>query len=299
MGETNTSVNREAIFGLLPVLPSERTWNFWDFASVNVGLAIATWCFLIGGTMSFFVDLKMGFVAALAGNTTAILIMAAATTLPSARYGLDQYTSLRSVFGVQGSKFALLMMVFVEFLWCAVLSVMFGRAMQNIYENFSGKSGSGVVLLIAFAIVAILISWLVVWKGPVTIRIFNLIVAPGLGLMMLVMAYLLVRDVGFSGIWIAPPLDPAPDAWWNFMIAFELNLGAGFSWWPIMGGLARLTRGERSAFWPNMLGINLAAVVGTMIGLASALTIGTDDPTEWMVPLGGPVFGVLALLFVA
>jgi NCS1 family nucleobase:cation symporter-1 len=35
------------------------------------------------------------------------------------------------------------------------------------------------------------------------------------------------------------------------------------------------------------------------VALFSALVVGSDDPTEWMVPLGGPVMGVLALCFVA
>ena len=35
------------------------------------------------------------------------------------------------------------------------------------------------------------------------------------------------------------------------------------------------------------------------MALFSALVVQSDDPTEWMVPIGGVVLGVLALLFVA
>jgi NCS1 family nucleobase:cation symporter-1 len=35
------------------------------------------------------------------------------------------------------------------------------------------------------------------------------------------------------------------------------------------------------------------------VALFSALTVGSDDPTAWMVPIGGPVLGFLALAFVA
>ena len=35
------------------------------------------------------------------------------------------------------------------------------------------------------------------------------------------------------------------------------------------------------------------------MGLFSALVVQSDDPTEWMVPIGGVVLGVLALSFVA
>ena len=95
------------------------------------------------------------------------------------------------------------------------------------------------------------------------------------------------------------PQEPFGDRTLNFMIAVELNLAAGFSWWPVMGSLARLTRNQRAAFWPNMIGLYAAAVVASIVGLLAALALGDSDPTVWMVPLGGALLGILALVFVA
>ncbi|HHY95994.1 MAG TPA: hypothetical protein GX513_13445 [Firmicutes bacterium] len=296
--DSKSIAQREAVYGLLPVAGGERMWGFLDYTWVNVGLAIATWCFLIGGTMSLFVDLKGGFATALAGNTVAIALMALATTIPSCRYGVDQYVGLRSVFGVHGSKFALFTMIFVEFAWAAVLAIMFGRAYSNVSVTFAGGAEITRPMVIGLGVLAIVVSWLVVWKGPLSIKWLNWIAAPGLVIVLICMAYFIFRNNTLTELLTASPLQPFPDPLWNYVLSFELNLGAGFSWWPVMGGLARLTTSERAAFWPNMLGINLAAVLGEMVGLMSALAIGSSDPTEWMIPLGGPLWGVIALLFV-
>ena len=39
--------------------------------------------------------------------------------------------------------------------------------------------------------------------------------------------------------------------------------------------------------------------VACAIALLSGLVVGSDDPTEWMIPLGGIVVGLIALVFVA
>ena len=78
--------DREAQFGVLPVLPKERVWGFFDFTWVNIGLAIATWAFLIGGSMSFFVGIKAGIAAAVIGNAISVGLMALATCPPSGKW---------------------------------------------------------------------------------------------------------------------------------------------------------------------------------------------------------------------
>ena len=73
----------------------------------------------------------------------------------------------------------------------------------------------------------------------------------------------------------------------------------GFSWWPYLGNLARLSKNERTAFWPNILGVFGAAALGEVVGLLAAAAFGDSDPTVWMTHIGGIVFGVVALGFVA
>ncbi|MGH3085985.1 MAG: purine-cytosine permease family protein [Rubrobacteraceae bacterium] len=291
----------DAAFNDLPVLGRERIWGFWDFASVNVGLAIATWAFLIGGSTALFVGAKTGIAAILIGNVIAVSLMALATCIPSAKYGLEQYTALRSVFGSNGTRLIVLAVVpLLSWGWNAVLAIMFGRAAANVSNAaFATDAGPNGAVVIAFAFAAIAISWFVVVRGPASIEWVNKIVAPGLAIIALVMLVLIFAGSSWSELRAAEPIEPFGDRTLDFMIAIELNLAAGFSWWPLMGNLARLTKSQRAAFWPNMLGLYAAAALASVVGLLAALVLGDSDPTVWMIPLGGVALGALALVFIA
>lgn len=296
-----SEVEQEAAFNELPVLPNERIWGFWDFTSVNVGLAIATWAFLIGGSTALFVGAKAGIATILIGNVVAVSLVALSTCIPSAKYGLEQYTALRSVFGLNGARLIVLAVVpLLSWGWNAVLAIMFGRATANISNAaFATNIGPNGALVVAFALVAIALSWFVVVKGPVSIEWVNKIVAPGLAVMAVVMLVLIFVSQSWSQLLAAKPIDPFGNKTLDFMIAIELNLAAGFAWWPLMGNLARITKSQRTAFWPNMIGLFAAAVLASIAGLLAALTLGDSDPTVWMTPLGGVALGVLALVFIA
>lgn len=47
-----------------------------------------------------------------------------------------------------------------------------------------------------------------------------------------------------------------------------------------------------------MIGLAIMPVAVALLSAASAYTVGSSDPTEWIIPLGGIWFGALALFFV-
>lgn len=288
-------------FTELPVLPHERIWGFWQFTSVNVGLAIATWAFLTGGAIALFVGVKTALVATLIGNLIGVVLVATATCLPSAKYGVEQYTLLRTVFGLNGVRaLVAVMMPLAEAGWNAVLAIMFGRAVTNVVNTTFGTSfDPNGPMVIGMSLLALVVAWLILVRGPVSIEWANKIVAPALAVMTVVMLIVLLTSNSFADISAAKPLEAFADDRLNFAAALELSFATGFSWWTIMGNLARLTRTQRAAFWPNLIGIFFASVVAGMVGTMAALVLGEVDPTVWMVPLGGAVLGVLALTFIA
>ncbi|SFO78255.1 nucleobase:cation symporter-1, NCS1 family [Geodermatophilus dictyosporus] len=294
-------VSREATFGSLPVTRDERVWNFADFTWVNVGLAIATWAFLVGGATASLVGFADGLLAMVIGNAIGVVIMLLASVVASQRYGVEQYTVLRSVFGFGGvALIVFTVILFTEMGWSSLLSVMFGRAVSQVSNEALGTSidPSGLAVT-AFALVAIVAAWVILAKGPLTIRFFNRIVAPGLAVLTVGMLVLVFTETSWSQLVDAAPLAPFEDEGLNFALAVEFNLGVGFSWWPVMGSLARLTTTPRAAMWPAFIGLFGATILAQAVGMAAALTLGDSDPTVWMVPLGGAWLGALALVFVA
>lgn len=294
-------VSREATFGSLPVTREERVWNFADFTWVNVGLAIATWAFLVGGATALMVGFAEGMLAMLIGNAIGVALMLLTSVVSSQRYGVEQYTVLRSVFGFGGvALIVFTVILFTEMGWSSLLSVMFGRAASQVSNETLGTSiDPNGLAVTAFALLAIVAAWAILAKGPLTIRWFNNVVAPGLAILTVGMVALLFTETSWTELLDAAPLAPFEDDRLNFAVAVEFNLGVGFSWWPVMGSLARLTTSPRAAMWPAFIGLFGATILAQAVGMAAALTLGDSDPTVWMVPLGGAWLGALALVFVA
>ena len=294
------AVSDEATYGSLPLLKKERTWGAADFSWVTISLAIATWAFLTGGSTVLLVGFTDGIAAMLIGNSIGLAIMTLGSVVLSQRLGVEQYRALRSVFGVVGVAIVVFTVVLlVEMGWTSLLGVMFGRAFTEISNQAFGTGlDTFGPFVTVFALVAIFIGWIVLSRGPVTISKLNRFVAPGLIVIVALMMVLLMSQHSWGDLLAAEPLAPFDDERLNFMMAVEFNLGAGLSWWPVMGTLARLTRSPKAAVWPAYAGVFAGTVVAQLVGMAAGLLLGESDPTTWMVPLGGPILGILTLLFV-
>jgi NCS1 family nucleobase:cation symporter-1 len=204
-----------------------------------------------------------------------------------------------SFFGTKGKNILLISVAVFIVAWNIILSVMFSRSISNVTAVALGKEGMDPAFTHGIALVCMVLVFLVVWKGPLVIKRFNSIIAPLMIVVLVVLMVVLTRDIGWDVITNAKPSAPYESNWVNFLIGVELSFGAGLSWWPEMGGLSRLCKTSKAAYWSNLAGLVIAATIGTAVGTAASLTLGSDDPTAWMLPLGGMLFGVMALLFVA
>jgi len=288
--------------GDTPLLPSERVWGFWGYAYANSALAVATWVFLIGGATALFVGPLQGIAAIVIGNIIGVILAASSTCLPCGKYGVEQFTFLRSMFGINGSRLVYFLSVVVLTMgWLAVLGLMCGRALDNLETlvQQTQPDGDGWIVT-AGALLAIVLAALVAMRGPDMIRRLSAVIAPSLILIMLALMYFISQRYSFGELLAMPPLQPPfENPHVNFMIAVEINIAAGFSWWPYIGNLSRLCSNQRTAFWPNLVGIFGAASLGESVSLFAATTLGSSDPTAWMRLAGGMGFGVIALSFLA
>ncbi|SFV27586.1 purine-cytosine permease family protein [Hyphomicrobium facile] len=299
-GSATNFTGASSAFGTLPVLKEERQLGLLDHSWVNIGIAVATWAFLLGGTTAMFVGARDGIAAIIIGNVIGVAIVSVSVCLGTSKYGVEQFTFARSVFGRAGVL--MLVCIFLAIYgvgWSSVLAIMFGRAISEVTNSTAGTTiGPNDLGVTAFAIIAIAVSWVLLWKGPTAVKWLNRIVGPGKLALCAGILILLFAEKSWSAIAAAAPLQPFDDPSTNFMVAVEINLAASFGWWPILGNIARFTKTPRAALWPNITGIFAAAVVGEVIGLLAALSLGNFDPTAWMIPLGGMTIGVIALLFI-
>jgi NCS1 family nucleobase:cation symporter-1 len=148
-------------------------------------------------------------------------------------------------------------------------------------------------------VLGIALSHWIVTRGVHLLNLSNAVITPGLGLLILFMLWVLLREHGWAEIAAAPPLDPGPRPFLNYLIAFELGVANGISWWGGIGFIARNTRTRRSSVYPQILQLGLSGALCSCVALFSALVVKSNDPTEWMVPIGGAALGIVALVFVA
>ena len=299
MSKNDTNINQEVEFDLLPIMKKDREYGFRDYSFVITGFAVATWCFLIGGTLALFVDFKLAIIASIAGNLVAVILLSMSTSLPSAKYGIDGFTSSISYLGQNGTKAYLVLNAVVTVGWTIVLCTLVSRSMIQILNFATGHDFSSNIYVIGFGLIVAGFCWFVTLRGPRLIKIMSSIIVPVFLVVIIALIVIISKNAGWGEIAQMSPLEPFDDPWLNFLIAFELSLGAGFSWWPNIGGLARICKTSRAAFWPNIIGLVFAATVGTGLGAAAALLVGDSDPASWMIPICGGAVGTIALILVS
>jgi len=293
----NELIRQESLFGRLPLLPSEREYGTLGAHNTCFAYAVATWCFLTGAYVAQFVGAIQGVVCLIAGSLIGIFLTTMPVSLGCHRYGLEQIDFCKPAFGQRGSRLILVFFLITMLGWNGFILVMFGNGIRNIvhalgYTPAGWVVGAGVALGLGT-------SYMIVTRGVHWLNVSNSIITPGLSALIVFMIYMLVSEHGWQEIAAAEPINPFPNPFVNYMVAVEIGIAGGVGWWGGLGFLARNTLKRRNAIYPVILHMGFSQAIVCSVSLFSALIVQTEDPTEWMVALGGPVMGVLAICFVA
>ncbi len=236
-------------------------------------------------------------VCLIAGNLIGVFLISASLSAGCQRYGIEQIDFCKPSFGQNGARVVLIFYLLNMIGWSGLILVMFGNGILNVVDALGYTSpdwlvGAGVAL-------GIWLTYILTTRGVHLLSLFNSIITPALIIIIVFMFYMLITTHGWTEILAAEPLDPLPSPWMNYAVCLELGIASGMSWWGGIGFLARNTKTRRNAIYPEVLQLGLIFGIVCSVALFSGLVVGSDDPTQWMVPLGGVFMGVLALLFVA
>jgi len=290
------SFAESSAFGRMPLLPGEREYGSAGAHATCFAFAIATWCFLVGGYTAELVGAVQGVVCLLAGNLIGVFLTTMPLSLGCQRYGLEQIDFCKPAFGQRGARVILVFYLINMIGWSGLILVMFGNGIRNIAEALGYQPGGWIVG--AGVALGLGLSYWIVTRGVHLLNVSNAIITPCLVVLIGYIVWVLFREHGWQAIASAPPLDPGPRPWLNYLIAFELGVANGISWWGGIGFIARNTRTPRISVYPQILQLGLSGGVVACVALFSALVVKSEDPTEWMVPIGGVGMGVVALVFV-
>ena len=142
------AIEREVLFGILPVLPEERRYGFLDAVLILSSYCIATWSYTQGAYLASLVGFRQLLIGAFAGALFMLLLYQLPVIL-SVRYGIDIWIWLRAVFGVRGVKVMTLVIIAINFPWYAVCADLFASSMENLARIFGLPLPYGSHLMLA------------------------------------------------------------------------------------------------------------------------------------------------------
>ncbi|MDR0519601.1 MAG: hypothetical protein LBG82_06080 [Clostridiales Family XIII bacterium] len=129
------TVEREAVFGTLPIPKRGRRFGFFDAFLILSGYCIATWSY----TQGVYLTTLVGFGQLLVGAFFGALLMLLIYQLPvilSVRFGIDIWVYLKTVFGQGGVRLMAVLIIAINFPWYSVCAELFASSMQNLSAVF-------------------------------------------------------------------------------------------------------------------------------------------------------------------
>ncbi|KPQ36659.1 MAG: hydroxymethylpyrimidine transporter CytX [Phormidesmis priestleyi Ana] len=280
-----------------PLMPSERNWSQRQLFVVLLVSAAATWCYIIGEYVGYYLNLKPGFASMTAGSLVGMFLVTVAVVPMATRFGIDSVATTKAQFGSRGWMFAGALQYISIIGWNSLLLIFFGKSVAQLLITLGllPEGGAGfVVPLMAALACAVVYGTLL--KGATGVeRISNTLFFFIVGVSVWMVVMLLTKE---SGAIAAATPEYASDKLWDYTTGMEIGIVSLLSWWPYIGAMVRVVPNASKATLPSMLGMGLPVPLISVVGLAAFLAVGTSDPSTWLVSLGGPLFGSIALLFV-
>ena len=281
-----------------PLTTHDRHWTQWQLFVVLVVAACATWCYIIGEYVGYYLNMRMGFAAMTAGSMIGMLLVTLAVVPAATRYGVNSIASATPQFGNRGW----IITVFLQYVsiigWNSLLLIFFGKSVAQLLATLgvTTADSADIVIRLSTAVACITV-FLVLLRGATGLEqvskiLFFFIVGIGAW-----MTWLLLTHQA-DAIAAAKPSSASGNLQWDYVTGIEIGIVSLLSWWPYIGAMVRESPNAHTATLPAMLGMGLPVPLLSLVGLAAILALQVSDPSEWMVKLGGSVYGVIALIFV-
>ncbi|HEU4512187.1 MAG TPA: cytosine permease [Nocardioidaceae bacterium] len=280
-----------------PLLPEERTWKTRQLFVVLLVAASATWCYVIGEYVGYYLPLWPGAFAMTAGAMIGMLLVTLAVVPSSSRYGIDSIQAAVPQFGRNGWVITVALQYLSIIGWNSLLLIFFGKSFAEFLRAL-GIGGSGlegwvvpVATLLACSVVFLILVRGATGLERVSMVLFFLVVGVGVFLI----AMILIKQSG--ALADAQPAYASAKRL-DYQYGVEIGLVSLLSWWPYIGSMTRQAPNPRTAVMPSMLGMGLPVPLLSIVGLAGILVLQTSDPAQWLTQVGGNALGAIALLFV-
>lgn len=295
-------IAQETITGVVPMLSSERQYNFWDLLLSTSGFAIATWCYTQGAYIAEMLSFKQMLINIFCFNLIWVLIECIPIWF-GVRYGIDLWIWLRSILGIKGVAILTIIISLANFGWYAVDAQLFASSMINLCSYFGLILNQSIWKPI-LGVSCVVLGTLIALGGPKVIKWTSRILVTAL-----LIVGLIVVGLSFSSVSIDELINIKPsvenNSIINFMLSAEGNVAFAFSWSTQALVMPRLCNSERSGYWATSISYGIIApffvATGGIMAYVMFAKFGyfESDPTIMLATLCGAGFSLLSLLMVA
>ncbi|MBY7144287.1 cytosine permease [Virgibacillus sp. NKC19-3] len=221
------------------------------------------------------------------------------------RYGIDIWIYQKAVFGYLGLIVFAVIMLASQLGYDVINTEVFASSMIKVMGTYGLELSDAWTPWLATAC-ALLGTWIAI-KGPIAVRNVTRIMVPMLFLIGIIILITVFSNFSFSELMQIKPLyaDEYGGAWEKYMIVTEWNIAFIFGWFASIGVVSRLTKSESKSYWGHFSGFTFIMASFVCIGVLTALAmlgatgVESVDPTDWLLELGGPVLGIMSLVFIA
>ncbi|MEI9852458.1 MAG: NCS1 family nucleobase:cation symporter-1 [Sphingomonas sp.] len=302
---------------LAPTGPEQRTWTWYHFASLWIGMIVAVSGWLLaGGLVEQGMSAGQAAFTVLLGNVV-VLVPLLLIGHAGARYGIPYAVLVRASFGTIGARLPALMRALVACGWYGIQTWIGGSALLTLLGVLLGADLRGTPLPVLGISLAQLAAFLVFWgiqlffvrKGLLTIRRLETWTAPAKILICAALVWWAVdRAGGFGPIFHTPSaFGPGGAKEGQFWLVFWPALTAMVGYWATLAlnipDFTRFARSQKDQVVGQAIG--LPPMMG-LIALASVITTSATvviygraiwDPVELAGTLAGP-FVLLGLVVI-
>jgi NCS1 family nucleobase:cation symporter-1 len=149
-----------------PLLPAERTWGRWRLAIALATAAAATWCYLIGEYVGYYLNFSRGAAALSAGCMIGMLLVFLAAGPIFCRFGFDSVASTKPHFGTRGWVIPALMQIISIIGWNSLLLIFFAKSATQLLRvlgllpaAISGRQIVPAATLLACTLIYVSLLW--------------------------------------------------------------------------------------------------------------------------------------------
>ncbi|MGN7860832.1 purine-cytosine permease family protein [Microbacterium sp. 22303] len=287
--------------GSLPLASNEREWQPRTLFFSSAQAAVATWCFIIGSYVAYYLDAAQGSIVMPAAMLGGMFLVWLATVPMATRYGLEAVRSTRAVFGTRGSRFSVALIFLFTIGWGTTLMILSGKSAAYLLVALSivPEEQAWLVQMVT-SVISLVIVWLFISRGPAILRRVGAVVAISVIALGLMVIIAIVVSIGVDKLFAAVPAFASGNNLLDYTTGIELMLATALSWWPYVGGMSRFNKSTKKSILPVNLGLGLAVAIICLIGLYTELLFpgSGGNPIQGLFEVGGLALALPAFAFI-